>query len=185
MKKKLLILILSLAALLFVSCANSIEKIEPAGKNPNTDVVENNSEEENKGENATENRVEDNIIIDFYVLNENADGFNTVQKEYEEIDLVKIVQDSIIESNSTYKETKVLGIEVKDGVAYVDLTSEFFDDNNSNSSTGARAKIYSIVNTLCYNEVLDIQEVTFLKEGVAPETIGPLSNGIFQPKEEI
>lgn len=184
MKKKVLITVLSLATLLFVSCASSIEKTEAGGKKANTETVTNNS---NNGENKeeTDKTNTEKVTIDFYVPNDNADGFDIVQKEYEEIDLVKIVQDFISDSDFSYNNAKVLGIEVKDGVAYVDLSSEFFDDNNSNSSAGARAKVYSIVNTLCYNESLDIQEVTFLKEGVAPETIGPLSNGIFQPKEEI
>lgn len=175
MKKKVLITVLSLASLLFVSCANNIENKSDA-KGENKEIVEKNVEKENNSE---------NITIDFYVLNDNADGFNIVQKDYEKIDLVKIVQDSILESNSSYKEIKVLGVEVKDGVAYVDLTSQFFDDSNSNSSAGARAKVYSIVNTLCFNEDLEILEVTFLKEGAAPETIGPLENGMFQPREEL
>lgn len=184
MKKKLLISILSLTALFLVACTNGSEKVEEKGK-ADTEIVENNPKEENKEEKPEENKAEEKVTIDIYVLNENADGFNILQKEYEDIDLVKIVQDLILESNCTYKDTRVLGVEVKDGVAYVDLSSEFFDDNNSNSSTGVRAKVYSIVNTLCYNEVLDIQEVTFLKEGTAPEAIGPIENTIFQPKEEI
>lgn len=184
MKKKILITVLSLATLLFVSCTNTAEKKESVGKEPNTETVTNNSE---KDENKSEKDQGDSekVIIEFYLPNDNADGFDIVEKEYEEIDLVKIVQDSISDTGFSYKDTKVLGVEVKDGVAYVDLTSEFFDDSNSNSSAGARAKVYSIVNTLCFNEDLEILEVTFLKEGAAPETIGPLENGMFQPREEL
>ena len=192
MRKKMLLTILSLATLLFVSCTNNT-KNESVTKDPNTKTVENNGEEKEDTEKNNEKTSNEgtgsnkskNITLDFYVPNNNADGFDIVQKDYEEIDLVKIVQDSILESNSSYKETKVLGVEVKDGVAYVDLTSQFFDDSNSNSSAGARAKVYSIVNTLCFNEDLEILEVTFLKEGAAPETIGPLENGMFQPREEL
>ena len=192
MRKKMLLTILSLATLLFVSCTNNTKNVSVT-KDPNTKTVENNGEEKEDTEKNNEKTSNEgtgsnkskNITLDFYVPNNNADGFDIVQKDYEEIDLVKIVQDSILESNSSYKETKVLGVEVKDGVAYVDLTSQFFDDSNSNSSAGARAKVYSIVNTLCFNEDLEILEVTFLKEGAAPETIGPLENGMFQPREEL
>ncbi len=192
MKKKILLTILAVFTTLFVSCTNNT-KNESVTKDPNTKTVENNGEEKEDTEKNNEKTSNEgtgsnkskNITLDFYVPNNNADGFDIVQKDYEEIDLVKIVQDSILDSDSSYKETKVLGVEVKDGIAYIDLTSEFFDDNNSNSSAGARAKVYSIVNTLCLNESLDIQEVRFLKEGVAPETIGPLMNELFQPKEEL
>ncbi|MGL5478912.1 MAG: GerMN domain-containing protein, partial [Clostridium sp.] len=73
------------------------------------------------------------------------------------------------------KKTKVYSVTIKDKIATVDLGREFLDPQ-TNSSAGATAKVYSIVNTLCLNKNLGIDGVMFLIDGKKSETIGPIDN---------
>lgn len=75
---------------------------------------------------------------------------------------------------------ELLNFEVKEQIAYVDMSSEF--DSYNLGSSGIEQIIYSIVNTLCLNESLDIIGVKFLIEGKEEEFIGELvANEVLKP----
>jgi germination protein M len=60
------------------------------------------------------------------------------------------------------EETKLLSVEVKAGVATVDLSKEFID-NHPGGKTAEQLTLYSVVNTL--TEIGDIQKVKFTING--------------------
>ncbi|MDA8233274.1 MAG: GerMN domain-containing protein [Clostridia bacterium] len=63
---------------------------------------------------------------------------------------------------------KLLSLEVKDGIAYVNWSKEF-QTNHWGGSTGDSNTIYSIVNS--FTELPDIKKVQFLLEGKVEESI--------------
>ncbi len=69
------------------------------------------------------------------------------------------------------KGTKLIDINVKEGVCFVNLSSSFVSENSA-SSLQATTAIYSIVNSLC--ELDYINKVQFLIEGASKETFGDL-----------
>lgn len=112
--------------------------------------------------------------ITFYVSNNDITGWRTYNKEING-GVVDIIEE--LKSNGQSfipKETKVLSIEVKDGIANINLSGEF-DTPQSNASTPASYKIKSIVKTLCLNKKLNIQGVKFLINGEYVKSIGPIS----------
>lgn len=66
--------------------------------------------------------------------------------------------------------TKLLNIEVKDQIAYVDMSHEF--DSYNYGTTATTAIICTIVNTLSLNKQLCIDGVIFLIDGEEVRTIG-------------
>lgn len=64
--------------------------------------------------------------------------------------------------------TRLLGIRVENGLAYVDFSREFVD-NHPGGSAGETMTVYSVVNTL--TEFSSIQKVKFLVEGKEIETL--------------
>ncbi|OGO76999.1 MAG: hypothetical protein A2Y23_03200 [Clostridiales bacterium GWB2_37_7] len=76
--------------------------------------------------------------------------------------------------------TELLNFEVKERIAYVDMSSEFNSYNLG--SSGIEQIIYSIVNTLSLNESLGITGVQFLIEGKVEEYIGEfIADEILKP----
>lgn len=69
------------------------------------------------------------------------------------------------------KDTELLSFEVKDNIAYVNLSIEF-EDMTTLGDMGIWQNIFSIVNTLCLNENLGINSVQFLLEGEIQQFIG-------------
>jgi len=66
--------------------------------------------------------------------------------------------------------TKLLGIEVKNGIAYVNFSKEL-KDNHWGGSTGETFTIYSIVSTLVLQPNSGIERVQILVEGEIIETL--------------
>ena len=113
------------------------------------------------------------IIITFYVANKDATDFDTYQKRIDN-NLIEIIQELINNKKSGIPTgTKLLGIDVKDTIAYINLNSIYASDTASNSSTGSLFKIGSIKNTLLNNKSLNIDKVCFLIEGEQVNLIGP------------
>lgn len=74
------------------------------------------------------------------------------------------------ESGSPIPEgTKLLGVSVVDGVAYVNFSEEF-RSKHWGGSTGESHTVYAIVNSLC--ELEGIEKVQFLLEGDPLDTLG-------------
>ena len=67
------------------------------------------------------------------------------------------------------KETKVLSVETKEGICFVNLSEDFIS-KFSGGTTEATMAIYSIVNSL--SELPDIDKVQFLIDGVKVDSFG-------------
>ncbi|MBE7035163.1 MAG: hypothetical protein E7402_03445 [Ruminococcaceae bacterium] len=70
-------------------------------------------------------------------------------------------------SRTVPKETKIRSVETKEGVCFVNLSSEFVTRNNVGTSA-ERLTVYSIVNSL--TELSNVDRVQFLIEGERKET---------------
>ncbi len=77
--------------------------------------------------------------------------------------------------------TKLIDINVKEGVCFVNLSSSFVSENSA-SSLQATIAVYSIVNSLCELDYID--KVQFLIEGASKEYFGDLEfNEPFIPRQ--
>lgn len=88
----------------------------------------------------------------------------------------QIIMNEIIksEANMIPKDTKLLGITIKENIAFVNLSKEF--ETSANGDTVILININTIVNTLCINDILGINKVLFLVNGEQPQLIGPVDN---------
>lgn len=67
------------------------------------------------------------------------------------------------------EDLKLLGVEVKKGIAYLNMSSQFECFNLGEA--GTEKEIFTIVNTLCLNESLNIKAVKFFIEGKEVGTV--------------
>lgn len=147
--------------------SNKVEKEKEDSNNSKTEVTDKKDPEENKEKTL-------NVNMFFYdALNDKWLKEKTTVKSDRIKDLVIEVRNN--KRSGIPKKTKVYSVTVKDKIATVDLGREFLDPQ-TNSSAGATAKVYSIVNTLCLNKNLEIDGVMFLIDGKKSETIGPIDN---------
>lgn len=159
---------------------------EEIKENENKDKTNNDIEKEKEDSNGTKTEVTDkkdpekvkvktlNVNMYFYdVINDKWVKEKTKVKSDRIKDLVIEVRNN--KKSGIPKKTKVYSVTIKDKIATVDLGREFLDPQ-TNSSAGATAKVYSIVNTLCLNKNLGIDGVMFLIDGKKSETIGPIDN---------
>ena len=93
-----------------------------------------------------DNRLEKTVVLELVKGPKNNDNFATIPKD-----------------------TKVLSVETKEGICFVNLSEEFITKFSGGSSAATLA-IYSIVNSL--TELPDIDRVQFLIDGVKVETFG-------------
>ncbi len=93
-----------------------------------------------------DNRLEKTVVLELVKGPKNSDIFATIPKD-----------------------TKVLSVETKEGICFVNLSEEFITKFSGGSSAATLA-IYSIVNSL--TELPDIDRVQFLIDGVKVETFG-------------
>lgn len=102
-------------------------------------------------------------------------GMDWVAKEKEVKDATpQVIINELLKYPKIFPEgTELLNIEVKEQIAYVNISSEF--DSYNLGSSGIVAVIFSIVNTLCLNESLGITGVKFLIEGKEVKFIGELT----------
>ncbi len=109
-----------------------------------------------------------NIVL--YFANENGEYLKDYQKTVEisnNTSLARLVVESLIEGPETEgyqptisSKTTVRNISVKDGICYVDLSDEFYDNNNKLRN---EIIVYSVVNSLV--ELPTVSKVQFLKNG--------------------
>lgn len=88
--------------------------------------------------------------------------------------LVRVILEKLIDGPSYEEEnavishdTKILGVSVMENTAYIDLSSEFADDDNLPAPD---LSVYSVVNSVIDNT--DIKRVQILIEGKAPASYG-------------
>jgi spore germination protein GerM len=93
-----------------------------------------------------DNRLEKTVVLELVKGPKNSDLFATIPKD-----------------------TRVLSVETKEGICFVNLSEEFVTKFSGGSSAATLA-IYSIVNSL--TELPDIDRVQFLIDGVKVETFG-------------
>lgn len=105
--------------------------------------------------------------IYFFISNDNADGFDIVEKNVGTTDLKEVLDLAVSElSIPTIPEgTIVNSAYVEDGTAYIDLNDFFASDSQSGSSAASYLKIYSVVNLAIYNEVFQADKVVLSIDG--------------------
>lgn len=147
--------------------SNEIEKEKEDSNGTKTEVNDKKNPEENKVKTLDVNMYFYDVVNDKWVKEKTKVKSDRIK------DLVIEVRNN--KKSGIPKKTKVYSVTIKDKIATVDLGSEFLDPQ-SNSSAGATAKVFSIVNTLCLNKNLGIDGVMFLIDGKKSETIGPIDN---------
>lgn len=139
--------LLLVAFLLINGCANS----------QNTDI---NKTIRDKGE----------VYFNFVIPNDDLSGW-VIDKRVIKSPTPEIVVNELLKYPHIFPDgTKLLNIEVKDRIAYVDMSHEFASYNNG--TTGTIAIICTIVNTLSLNKRLCIDGVIFLIDGEEVRSIG-------------
>jgi len=148
MFKRLIAVILG-TILLASSCAAE----QSAGSKNGTD----------KGENATRIKfiIPDSRFYDVWIVDE---------KQIKDTTPQAIIKELLKYPKIFPEGSKLLNIQVKEYIAYVDMNNEF--DSYNLGSSGTNEILYSIVNTLCLNESLGINGVKFLIEGKEVKYIG-------------
>ncbi|TYP50864.1 GerMN domain-containing protein [Thermosediminibacter litoriperuensis] len=123
------------------------------------------------------NRDLNKVAVTLYFTDENAMYLEPEVREVErgEKPLEQIVVEELIKgptkpglSRTIPEGTKLLSIEVKDGIAYVNFSKEF-KENHWGGSTGEAMTINSVVNSL--TELPGIEKVQFLIEGKKEGTL--------------
>lgn len=117
-------------------------------------------------EKAAINEKTDGTIY-FFISNDNADGFDIVEKNVGTTDLKEVLDLAVSElSIPTIPEGTIINSAyVKDGIAYIDLNDFFASDSQSSSSTASYLKVYSIVNLAIYNKVFQANKVVLSIDG--------------------
>ncbi len=180
-----LFLILALLSLLLNGCLKS-KQVEKERKKILTEA----KKETHLVEKGTE---KERIKITLYFSDKQAMYLIPEEREIKKTeDVAKIALEELIKGPKDPKlfptipeGTKLLGIEVKDGLAKVNLSQDF-KDNYPLGSAGENITIFSIVNTL--TEFTSINKVRFLVEGKPLEVSGSnydLVNQFFLRNEDI
>lgn len=186
MKKILMIILATTMTIGLVGCVN--------GKT-NKEVKENQISAESRTEAPAvevKPEVKENKAT-IYVPDEQAQylipEITTIQGEVTPLELVKAI---LVESPNCFdKDAEVLDVEVNGNTAYVNMNAKF-ETPNTGSTAAATMKIYSIVNTLCIQSKMDINNVKFKMDGVEMKTISQfeselpfqLDTTLFDPSTE-
>ena len=124
----------------------------------------------------SEQDAEETIPITIYYPDEQFNEFLTYEKELKPDPLI-VLQEVFNSDKTTFNEgTKLLGVEVKDRIAYVNL-NERFHKTKEGAFLGDTLFIIStntIIKTLTLNKPLNIDSVEFLIEGVKPDRLHDL-----------
>lgn len=184
MKRLLLFTLIGLLTLGTIACQTDTTAPEISNEEDNMKSENNANEEDNTSKEDNTDESEDNAseqepenkIATIYFGDSDAMGLNGEERTIEAItpetlinELIKGPQDT--NNSKTIPEgTKLLGVEVKDRIAYVNFSKEL-KDNHWGGSSGETITIYSIVNTLVLQPNLEIERVQILVEGQAIETL--------------
>lgn len=180
MKKIALLIIIALLA----TAVTFVTSCEQAGKSPSQKKLKKESTEKVKSKNQTSGEtttVTDNegagaLSLTLYFANEQGDKLVKEVRSVSETDAVAAaaIEQLIVGPAETGhfstipKSTRLLGISIRDRVAYVDFSREFLD-NAPGGSSGEIMTIFSVVNTL--TEFPTIASVRFLVDGREITTI--------------
>ncbi|MBE7034304.1 MAG: hypothetical protein E7406_08780 [Ruminococcaceae bacterium] len=115
---------------------------------------------------------EDNTTVKIYFPDKNGENLvieNRKIDTQQALSLEKAIVSELIKgpesnklSSAVADGTKLLGIETKDGVCYVNFSSEF-KSKSSSGSAATRLSLYSVVNSLC--ELRNVDSVQILVNG--------------------
>jgi germination protein M len=143
-------------------------------------LPEENGSKEGEGEQSAAGD-DDMVRVTLYFADEQAENLVAEEREVEEDRLPAAIVEELIKGSETGlgrtipEGTRVLSVEVKEGVAYVDFSREF-KDNHWGGSAGELMTVYSVVNSLARLEEVD--KVQFLLEGeVQEELLGHMYYG--------
>lgn len=174
MRKKLS-LVMVFMLIFMMGCANSA-KTAIKDDNTNSTVKQEVLDMENaKDKTILKSKVANKKFVKFFYPDKENMYWLIKEKEVETLDLVDIV-DMIIkdENNGIPKEAKTLSVDIKDRIAYVNLSKDFLTYNLGHG--GQYSNVASIINTLCLNDQFNIDKVKFLIDGNNVELIGPIYN---------
>lgn len=181
--KKIFISIISLSLLALTSCSLSANNPAiPENQNPDknkiteeiTEEITNNLKEENIYTNKFTPENEDDAInektdgtIYFFISNDNADGFDIIEKNVGTTDLKEVLDLAVSKlSIPTIPEGTIINSAyVEDGIAYIDLNDFFASDSQTGSSASSYLKVYSVVNLAIYNKVFQAYKVVLSIDG--------------------
>lgn len=139
--------------IIFVSCSNVSKE---TSSNVSSDV---NSQNESTSLKNTNEKSEVNI----YVPDENAEYLVPLVQNIEPTPENSVKCLISLEEACFPKETELVGIEIKENTAYVNLNKEFYEAPVSDLEWSLN--LMSIVHTLCLNDSFSIEQVQFLIEG--------------------
>jgi germination protein M len=124
---------------------------------------------------------DENEVVTLFFADDQAEKLVAEEREVKKDQLPAAVVEELIRGSKTGlgrtipEGTKLLSIQVEDGVAYVDFSQEF-KDNHWGGSAGELMTVYSIVNSLARLDGID--RVQFLLEGeVQEELLGHMYYG--------
>lgn len=155
----------------------SISSGEPLGKMGKEDIVTDTTKIESDTVKAVFYYADSNVM---YLVPEEK---QVVSKEGEKLELT--IMNELLKGPQTKElyaiippDVKVLSVETKDGVCFVNLSSEFIS-KASGGSSAELLTVYSIVNTLC--NLKNVDKVQILVEGKKTEAFGSMD--LSQPLE--
>lgn len=121
--------------------------------------------------NATSEDKNVDDYIKFFAPDHNL-SYWLIEEKKMNINNLELIVNEIIkdEKNKIPKNTKLLNISVKNGIAFVDLSKDF--ESFEIGDVCLSLNIYCIVNVLCLNEQLHITGVRFLQDGSEIKSIG-------------
>lgn len=115
-------------------------------------------------------RDKDAVYINFVIPDDDLTGW-VIDERTIKSPTPEIVVNELLKYPHIFPDgTKLLNIEVKDRIAYVDMSHEF--DSYNNGTTATIAILCTIVNTLSLNKQLCIDGVIFLIDGEEVRSIG-------------
>ena len=150
-------------------------------KNNDSDSKSENSsklEQESKDSTVSSEKDEDEIVpITIYYPDEQFNDLLSYKKELKPDPLVVLQEVLSSEKNKDVfdDDTKLLGVEVKDRIAYVNFNERYDHEADGAFIPNTRACMrgQTIDRTLCSNKTLNIDKVTILINGEAPEEFDP------------
>lgn len=178
MKRLLIFSLIGLLILATIGCegVNSQSNGETIQDKTSSNVSE-GKDDANEGSYLVDSKADsDNNVVTIYFSDSDALGLVGEERTIDNItpealinELIKGPQDP--NNKKTIPDgTKLLGIEIKDKIAYVDFSKEL-KENHWGGSTGELFTIFSIVNSLVLQPDLDIEKVQILIEGQAVDSL--------------
>ncbi|PKM63361.1 MAG: hypothetical protein CVU97_00020 [Firmicutes bacterium HGW-Firmicutes-21] len=152
MKKHIIITAILVLAFMFTSCFADIQEEESVQEVGKIDTSENN-------DSKPESEAPERTTADFYIPNEDIDGFVTVNAEFD--GTIEGLIAHLVELNALPEGTSVISFKLEEATASIDLSKPFEDAMNGTAME--YMLIGSLVNTII--DFYNIQSVSFTVEG--------------------